>query len=132
MRQNLNRLYISLQNIITDVISINHSVQFAGSIPGRGRLDLYRTRDTQGVLPIRVGGATSQLDLPSLMPVSVAGCDRLQLGVPHWATSLALLQVDQIRFSSGGLLAMEDLSFNECNDQTNIIILIEFVQGIIN
>ena len=37
---------------------------------------------------MRVGGATSQLGLPSLMPLSVAGCSRLQLGVPHWATSV--------------------------------------------
>ena len=34
------------------------------------------------------GGATSQLDLPSLTPLSVAGCGRLLLGVPHWATSV--------------------------------------------
>ena len=32
------------------------------------------------------GGATSQLDLPSMTPLSLAGCGRLQLGVPHWAT----------------------------------------------
>ena len=32
------------------------------------------------------GGATSQLDLPSLSPLSVPGCGRLQLGVPHWTT----------------------------------------------
>ena len=37
---------------------------------------------------MRVGGATSQLDLPSLTPMSVAGCGRLQLGDPHWATSV--------------------------------------------
>ena len=30
------------------------------------------------------GGATSQLDPPSLTPLSVAGCGRLQLGVPIW------------------------------------------------
>ena len=30
--------------------------------------------DAQGVLPMRVGGATSQLDLPSLTPLSVADC----------------------------------------------------------
>ena len=42
----------------------------------------------QGVLPMRVGGATSQLDLASLTPLSVAGCGRLPLGVPHWATSV--------------------------------------------
>ena len=34
------------------------------------------------------GGATSQLDLPSLTPLSVAGCGRLQLGVLHWASRL--------------------------------------------
>ena len=28
----------------------------------------------RGVLPMRVGGATSQLDLPSLTPLSLAGC----------------------------------------------------------
>ena len=36
----------------------------------------------QRVLLMRVGGSTSQLDLPSLTPLSVAGCGRLQLGVP--------------------------------------------------
>ena len=41
-----------------------------------------------GVLPIRVGGATSQLYLPSMTTFSVAGCGRLQLGVPYWATSV--------------------------------------------
>ena len=50
--------------------------------------DLYYAQGTQGVLPMRVGGATSQLDLRSLMPLSVAGCGRLQLGVPHWDASV--------------------------------------------
>ena len=36
--------------------------------------DLYYARGAQRVLPMRVGGATSQLDLPSLTPLSVAGC----------------------------------------------------------
>ena len=40
----------------------------------------------QGVLPMREGGATSQLNLSSLTPFSVAGLGRLQLGVPHGAT----------------------------------------------
>ena len=35
----------------------------------------------------------SQLDLPSLMPLSVAGCGRLQLEAAHWATWVTLLQV---------------------------------------
>ena len=50
--------------------------------------DLYYARVAQVVLSMRVGGATSQLDLPSLTPLSVAGCGRLQLEVPHWATSV--------------------------------------------
>ena len=37
---------------------------------------------------MRVGGATSQVDLLSLTPLFVAGCGRLQLGVPHWDTSV--------------------------------------------
>ena len=37
---------------------------------------------------MRVGGATSQLDLPSMTPLSVAGCSRLQLGVSYWAASV--------------------------------------------
>ena len=44
-----------------------------------------------GGMPIRVGGATSQMDLPSLKPFSVAGCGRLQLEVPDWATSVITL-----------------------------------------
>ena len=42
----------------------------------------------KGVLPIRAGGANSQLDIPSLTPLSAAGCVPLQLEVPHWATSV--------------------------------------------
>ena len=37
---------------------------------------------------MRARGATSQLDLLSLMPLSVAGRGQLQLGVPHLATSV--------------------------------------------
>ena len=56
--------------------------------------DLYCASDVQVVLPCRRFVQTaSQLDLPSLTPFSVARCGRLQLGVPHWATSVALLQV---------------------------------------
>ena len=50
--------------------------------------DLYYARGAQGVLPMRVGGATSQLDLPSLTPLSVADCGGLQPGVPQWAASV--------------------------------------------
>ena len=45
----------------------------ARSIPLRCT-DLYYARGAQGVLPMRVGGAASQFDLPSLTPLSVAGC----------------------------------------------------------
>ena len=37
---------------------------------------------------MRVGGATSELDLPALTPLSVADSGSLQLGVPHWAASV--------------------------------------------
>ena len=41
-----------------------------------GFTDLYYARGAQGVLPMRVGSATTQLDLPSLTPLSVAGCGK--------------------------------------------------------
>ena len=53
-----------------------------------GCTDLCCAQRAQGVLPMRVGGATSQLDLASLTPLSVAICVLLQLGVPHWAASV--------------------------------------------
>ena len=40
------------------------------------------------VLPIRVVGATSQLDQMSLTPLFEAGCGQLQLGVLRSATSV--------------------------------------------
>ena len=58
-------------------------------IPALAELQVFNyARGAQGVLPIGAGGATSQLDLPSLTLLSVAACGRLQLGVPHWATSV--------------------------------------------
>ena len=62
---------------------------------------------------MRVWGATSQLDLPSLTPFFVAGCGRLQLGVPQWVTSVDYskwLTIDPTfcgRFSTGRLLDIE-------------------------
>ena len=50
--------------------------------------DLYYARGAQGVVPMRVGGVTNQLDLQSLMPLSVAGCGWLQLGVPNCDASV--------------------------------------------
>ena len=46
------------------------------------------TWSSGGTAPCRVGGATSQLDLPFLTPLSVAGCGWLQPGAPHWAASV--------------------------------------------
>ena len=43
-------------------------------------------RGARGVLPIRMEGAISQMDLPALTSLSVAGYSRLQLGAPNWAT----------------------------------------------
>ena len=71
-----------------------------------------------GVQPKMVGGATSQLDLSSLTPLSVAGCGRLQLEVPHCATSVDYCKQLIIgptfcgsRFSTGKLLSIEDFTF---------------------
>ena len=47
----------------------------------------------RGYCPVTGGGTTSQLDLPSVTPLSIAGCGRLQLGAANWATSVVLLQV---------------------------------------
>ena len=47
-----------------------------------------------------VGETASQFDRPSLMPLSVASCGRLQLGAQHYATSVDYwLQVVQWRLS---------------------------------
>ena len=58
-----------------------------------GYTDLYCARGAQGLFLMRVGLTAGQLDLSSRTPLSVAGCGRLQLGVPHWASLVALLQV---------------------------------------
>ena len=44
------------------------------SSPAEVALIYTIARGAQGVLPTRVGGAISQLDLPSLTLLSVAGC----------------------------------------------------------
>ena len=44
----------------------------ACSIPAEVAQIYTMHEGVQGVLPMRVGGATSQLDLPSLTPLSVA------------------------------------------------------------
>ena len=74
--------------------------------------------ELRGTALCRVGGETSQLDLPSLTPLSVAGCGRLQQGAPHWATSLNYCKQLIIEntfcgsiFYTGRLLAIEDFTF---------------------
>ena len=62
---------VALSGRIGKVVASHAAV--ARSIPLRCT-DLYYARGAQGVLPMRVGCATSQLDLPSLTPLSVAGC----------------------------------------------------------
>ena len=64
-------------------------LKLQGRFPVKLRLHRFIlcTRPSEGTAH-EGGGATSQLDLPSLTPLSVAGCGQLQLGVPHWATSV--------------------------------------------
>ena len=52
------------------------------------RIAVCNTWSSGGTALCKVGGATSQLDLPSLTPLSVTGCGWLQQGAPHWATSV--------------------------------------------
>ena len=63
-------------------------LKVARSIPTEAILIYTYARGANGALPIRVGGANSQLDLPSLTPLCVVGCGQLQLRVPHWAASV--------------------------------------------
>ena len=76
------------------------------------------TWSSGGTALCRVVGATRQLDIPSLTPLSVAGCGWPQLGAPHCATSVdhcKLLMIEPTfcgsSFSIGRLLAIEDFTF---------------------
>ena len=60
---------------------VQQVLRFVGSVNSAQYVELRVTAHDGG-------GATSQLDLPSLAPLSVAGCGRLQQGVPHWASSV--------------------------------------------
>ena len=82
--------HVYLHNTLTGRIGkvVASHAAVARSSPAEVAL-IYTMHDgAQGVLPMRVGGATSQLDLPFLTPLSVAGCGWLQLGVPNWAASV--------------------------------------------
>ena len=63
-------------------------LKVARSIIGEAALIYTMHEALMGILPIRAGGANSQLDLPSLSPLSVASCGRLQLGVTQWTISV--------------------------------------------
>ena len=55
---------------------------------------MHRASFAQGIRLCNVWGApASQLDIPSLTPLSVTSCGRLQLSAAHWAISVALLQL---------------------------------------
>ena len=49
--------------------------------------------ELKGTALCTVGVKASQLNIPSMTPLSAAGCGRLQLGAPNWATSLSSVQV---------------------------------------
>ena len=49
-------------------------------------ISVCSTWSSEGTALCRVGGATSQFDLPSLTPLSIAGCRWLQPEAPHRAT----------------------------------------------
>ena len=61
--------FYTLSGRIGKVVASHAAVE--RSIPLRCT-DLYYARGAQGVLPMRVRSATSQLDLPSLTPLSEA------------------------------------------------------------
>ena len=69
--QRIGKVAYTLSGRIGKVVASHAAV--ARSIPLRCT-DLYYARGAQRVLLMRVGGATSQLDLPSLTPLSVADC----------------------------------------------------------
>ena len=56
---------------------------------------LHRSlRADPGVLPcVWWGVMASQLDLPSLTALSIAGCGRLQLGAQHWGARMSSPQL---------------------------------------
>ena len=68
----VNCSFHTLSGRIGKVVASHAGV--ARSSPAEVCTDLYYTSVAQGVLSMRVGGATSQLQLPFLTPLSVAGC----------------------------------------------------------
>ena len=69
-------------------VARSHLSQCSKSCYLQPAFELCNTWSSGGTALCRVGGATSQLDLPSLTPLSVGDCGRPQLVAPHWATSV--------------------------------------------
>ena len=87
--------FVNNKCILSGIASAVASYVVPGSIPGQDTLicvDASCTNDAHGVQS-RVRVTVSQIDLPYLTKLSVAGYGRMQLGVTHWATSAALLQI---------------------------------------
>ena len=65
-----------IANFVGSTDNLDRVMDAFGAVPmsndvinGRGCTILYYARGAQGILPMRVGGATSQFDLPSLAPL---------------------------------------------------------------
>ena len=84
----VNTIYDLSGRILKVVASHDEGCKVARSNPV-AVAELHRfilAQGAQGVQPMRVGGATTQLDLPSLTPLSIAGCGRT------WEFPIELLQ----------------------------------------
>ena len=85
-----SRPFLGLHNLCgpVGIVDVSHAEGYW--VASRQTLHLFVqwTRHSWAYTAHEGGGSTSQLDLPSLTPLSIAGCGRLQLGVPHWATSV--------------------------------------------
>ena len=74
---------------IGKVVASHDEGRRVDSLPRLHRFILCTRRSTGAAHgAMKVGSMTCQLDLPSLTPLSVAGYGLLQLGGPHYATSV--------------------------------------------
>ena len=98
------------------VASHAEGCKVARSNPGCGWAAMIYTihEELRGNCPWGWGSIESTV----MTPLSVIGCGRLQLGVPHWAASVDYckkLIIDPAfcgsRFSTGRLLALKDFTF---------------------
>ena len=73
--------HYTLSGLIGKVVASHAELQDHFPVEPRLLLFILCTRSSRGTAH-EGGGSTSKLDLPSLTPLYVAGCGRLQLGVP--------------------------------------------------